>query len=132
MGELSMRAHQQITRAAADVCENRIDRVGLGQQVSPMCQQRGAGASECPSGQGAASARSSPAAVLDAVKPPPALASLAMKEAPATTDGSSITMGTKTSRPLTWKLRAIPSGKRVRSDHVLDHVVGGIERQAVL
>jgi len=47
----------------------------------------------------------------DAVKPPPACASFAMKDAPATTDGSSITIGTGTACPFTTKLRAMPSGR---------------------
>ncbi len=34
-----------------------------------------------------------------------------MKLAPATTDGSSIAIGTSTSRPLTTKLAATPNGK---------------------
>ncbi len=50
------------------------------------------------------------AGVAVAWKPPPARASLAARDAPATTDGSSMTIGTNTSRPLIRKLTAIPSG----------------------
>ena len=48
--------------------------------------------------------------VLEVSKPPFSRASLAMNEAAATTDGSSTAIGTSTSRPLTWKLPATPSG----------------------
>ncbi len=68
--------------------------------------------------------------VVLAKKPPPARASLAMKEAPATTDGSSIAIGTSTSRPLTRKLSADAERQAEDADHVLDHVVGGGWAQA--
>jgi hypothetical protein len=42
-----------------------------------------------------------------AVKPPPAFASFAMKDAPATTEGSSSTIGTNTSLPFTTEVAAM-------------------------
>ena len=45
-----------------------------------------------------------------ATKPPPARASRAALLAAAMTEGSSVTMGTRTSRPFTMKLSATPSG----------------------
>ena len=48
--------------------------------------------------------------VVSAWNPPPARAKRAAKLAPATTDGSSTTMGTRTSLPFTRKLVAMPKG----------------------
>ncbi len=50
-------------------------------------------------------------ALTSAVNPPPARASFAASDAPATTEGSSMTIGTSTSWPLIRKLVAIPNGR---------------------
>ena len=49
-------------------------------------------------------------AVLEVSKPPHARTSFAMYDAAATTEGSSTTIGTSTSRPLTTKFAATPIG----------------------
>ena len=53
-----------------------------------------------------------------------------MKEAPATTEGSSIAIGTSTSRPLTRKFKRDAQRQGVQPDHVLDHVIGLSQGQA--
>jgi hypothetical protein len=48
--------------------------------------------------------------------------------AAATTYGSSVAIGTSTSRPLIVKLQAMPIGTPQDAGNVLDHVIGLIER----
>ena len=48
----------------------------------------------------------------------------------ATTDGSSIAIGTSVSTPSITEVDRDGKRQRVRADHVLDHAVGGLERKA--
>ena len=65
-----------------------------------------------------------------ATKPPPARTILAAFDAAATTLGSSMTIGTTWSWPLTRTLSATPNGQRVGAEDVLDELVGGLGVEA--
>ena len=112
----------QITRTAAQFFQQRIAHIGCGKQCFAFRFQRFFGFIKIGNIQNLHLADHF-GCVGGGVKPPPARASLAIKEAAATTDGSSMTIGTRTSRPLTRKFRAMPKRKRVNTDHILDHLV---------
>ena len=68
--------------------------------------------------------------VVVAVNPPPARASFAMKDAPATTDGSSRVIGHENIFPVHLKVQCDPNGQAVQADHIFDHVVGGFRGES--
>ena len=124
MGEFFDQAHFQVARTAAQPCQHRVDLGCLRQQERLVLEQdakraagRSASSSTCiwPIISGG---------VVWAVKPPPARASLAIKEAPATTDGSSIAIGTSTLAAVDQEVQGDAQRQSVHADHVLDHVVG--------
>ena len=109
-GGIGDNADLQLARAATQFSQHGIDGGSLGQQFCLMGFQEFDGNRDIFDVQ-KLHLPDHLRGIAEAVKPPPALASLAIKEAPATTEGSSITIGTNTSRPLTTKFWAMPSGR---------------------